>query len=133
VREAVGSRLEPPAGAVDRILTHVASHAAIRAAVPPAPAKSRAPRVYGVAAGLLALAASLSLWLGTSARPAVLPASGETAASAPHRAAPRESAVIEAVDFGAGGGTIFVVESEGGHTPVVWLRDASDDASQHPL
>jgi hypothetical protein len=36
---------------------------------------------------------------------------------------PKPSVAIEAVDFGDSVGTVFVVEAQGGVTPVVWLAD----------
>lgn len=142
VREVTGPRVEPPEDAVDRIVAYVAerrarepvllvSVPAPRGKVPETAARGRT----GFYAGLLAVAAAVGLWLGgpvlsTPGAPPRASALGASTRSPPSA----EPAAIEAVDFGSGEGTIFVIESETGRTPVVWLLDGAGEAAQaHPL
>jgi hypothetical protein len=131
--------------------------------VPPvekAPAPSLAlrksgPRSTTVAiAGLaLAAAAATAVWLGarpsetTSQAAATAPAGQATSpgTSEPTPEPPVEpvaeladsdadpAAVIEAVDFGSGGGSIFLVPAGEETTPVVWLVDEPAGARMEPL
>lgn len=84
----------------------------LRASEPPA-SSSRAPLVLPVATV-------------PTAEPQAGPAEPQGAPSEPQAAAADEGEVgasIEAVDFGGGNGTIFVVSSGPEETPVVWLMD----------
>lgn len=139
VRDVAASQVEPPADTVDRIVTFVAAHAPQQAAPSVTLGRRRvllmrARLRASLCAGLFAAAAAVGLWLGGPSRTAPGVPEVGAALRAPGRTAAPESAAIEAVDFGAGEGTIFVLESETGRTPVVWLFDGTGEAARaHPL
>lgn len=102
--------------------------------------RARAMRrgLFGVSAAL-ALAAGLALFLRVAHGPVPLPSAAEVlsaplsalrlplgSAAAPALEQEPEadpSVAIEAIDFGAHGGTIFMVPSGATATPVVWVMD----------
>ncbi len=142
IRALADSDAEARAEVADQIADRVLERLPL-----PGPASSRrsAARIWGWSAGVgalaLAAAALLVIWAAggpsTSQRPL---ASGPTAAErpvvaasvaadAPAGAESDPGVAIEVVDFGAHGGTIFMVSSgEETPTPVVWLVDEGPDS-----
>jgi hypothetical protein len=123
--------------------------------VKPAPVRELRPRSNGawVAGGLaLAAAAVVAFWFTNRSHeaPPVAQKPETVVAPAPSpKPLPTEAvaelavvededvsapaASIEAVDFGNGNGTIFMVPSGEETTPVVWLADESGDSRMEPL
>jgi anti-sigma factor RsiW len=102
-----------------------------------------------IVAGALALAAGLVLVLRsrepvepvaprptavmTPRAPEVIPGTELSEQAGQEDVEPQPAAAIQAVDFGAHNGTIFVVSGHQGATPVVWLDDSSLDERMKPL
>lgn len=68
----------------------------------------------------------LMLFADGELEPARTTAAFELGLGASGAAAPHAAVAIEAVDFGAGAGAVFLLETAASVTPVVWL---DDDAS----
>lgn len=115
------------AGASLRVLPVVASALALAAAIAIFVSKRSSPDERGLVPGVARPAPSLQAGSDASVREVAV---GSRVAPV---AAPAVS--IETVDFGDGHGSIFVVSSERGDTPVVWLSDdpAISPQRTHPL
>lgn len=87
--------------------------------------RKRAPRVLTWGSLAVGLAAGIALLVRASSAPVYSPQPG--AATLPKS---EGSVAIESVDFGARGGTVFMVSTTSSDTPVVWTDD--DEAGDEP-
>lgn len=91
-------------------------------------------RRIGVGLGsTAALAAAALFWVANGPEPPPLTAGSTTHGMTPLSAEAGPGAAIESVDFGGGGGSIFMVQAGQDTTPVVWLTDPHEEARGEPL
>jgi anti-sigma factor RsiW len=101
------------------------------------PSSSRRRALWSLVVGGMAAAAAASLWLTRPTELISSPSASRTTASAPQPQAPvaaaddesEVGASVETLDPGPSEATLFVVQAGVDVTPVVWLLDEGDEAS----